>query len=233
MRTLLLLIYFVFTFPILFGQRDSSYRVNVGPFKCSPDFKLRDSAQIFWANKMHHTSSLTYDFEKNEYVEKEELPTPQDIFLVRSGETNWVTFYFPNRIDSVLAIGPVQDSTGKYHVIEYYDKRHSHSRDFMNLHDSICFTQLDKFWRSTIEIWNSNNKQLSVECTVSILYSDGFSFYTRIENPTLINNKELNKQLEKSSPILAIELQDISFKADDGKEYFFLDGFAWKVINCQ
>lgn len=181
---------------------------------------------------MRPNYSLTYDYEKNEYVEKEELPTPQDIYLVRSGETNFVTFYFPNRIDSVLAIGPVQDSTGKYHLIERYLKNYSHSRDFMNLHDSICFSQLDKFWQSTIEIRNSNNKQIFIECTVSILYSDGFSFYTRIENPTLLNNKELNKQLEKSSPILAIELNDISFKADNGKEYFLVDGFAWKAINC-
>jgi len=103
----------------------------------------------------------------------------------------------------------------------------------MNLHDSICLSQLTGFWQNTIEISNSDKKQKFKSCAVSILYSDGTFFNTYIKNPTFLKNKELVAQLKINSPILAVSIGEIWFKADNKKEYHIDEGFAWKLINCR
>ena len=213
------------------GQKDSSYMVKVGVFKCSPDFKLQDSATLSWANSGKQFFSY-YDEKKKQYVKKEELIEPQDKFLRHLGQITPKTFYFPKRIDSVLTIRRIPDSTGKVREITLYEKIVSDYYEFMNLHDSICVSQLEKFWQSTIEIINSGKKQKFKSCGISILYSDGLFFNTYIKNPTILKNKKLSEQLKTKLPIIAVSIGEIWFKADNKKEYNIDDGFAWKTINC-
>jgi hypothetical protein len=143
-----------------------------------------------------------------------------------------MTLNFPNRNDSIIEIKQGHDSNGKVEEIVSFQKTTSNDHEFNNIHDSVCSSQLDKFWQSTIAILNKDKNQKFKGCGIFILYSNGSNFYIPVDNPNLLENVELKKELKKHLPILAISISDIWFEADNKKDYFIVDGFGWKIINC-
>ncbi|MBL7931934.1 MAG: hypothetical protein JNL60_08530 [Bacteroidia bacterium] len=231
MRTLI----FTFCFLALIslrGQTDSIFKVRVGTFNCNPDFKLQDSASLAYVNALSMTCEY-YDEKKKKYVTKREPSEPQDKFLRPIAPINPRTFFFSERADSTFIIRILPDSIGKLRETPYYKKEVSDNYEFMNLHDSICLSLLDKFWQSTVEITNSGKKQKFRSCAVSILYKDGMFFNTYIKDPVLLNNKEVDVQLKLKLPIAAVSVAEIWFKADNKKMYNISDGFAWKIMDCK
>ncbi|MCE3228601.1 MAG: hypothetical protein K0S32_3152 [Bacteroidetes bacterium] len=224
MRFFNFILLFAFFPAFSFSQQDTSqFFISVGKFKCKPNYVRQD---VDTNSRIKPTSNTFLEFDEKTKTYKEVKEKGNVWFsvlstLIPTGQNTEGKIYFPERLDSSLYILP--DGSKLFKV------KKNNYRSYLNIHDSIYYSDVNHILKSELKILNKNKTQRIKEFSFQILFKDGSTYSATFKNAKIHLNKKTISKISDGNNVLYIGVFGIEIYNKEYPLHISGEGFGWKV----